>query len=98
MEDAIVNKASRRCTLPANHDATLCEFDGESSLDISNYPLSSIDIHFSLASPDVVTLVEMSLLEEAIPLKGKEYRMLMRQLYALLALLWQEASLNWHAR
>lgn len=77
MEDTIVNRASRCCAVPADHDVTLCKFDGESSLDIPNYPLSSIDDHLSRASPGV-TLVKMSLLEEAIPLKGKEYRMLVR--------------------
>lgn len=77
MEDTIVNRASRCCAVPADHDVTLCKFGGESSLDIPNYPLSSIDDHLSRTSPGV-TLVKMSLLEEAIPLKGKEYRMLVR--------------------
>lgn len=72
-----MNRASRCRAVPADHDVTLCKFDGESSRDIPNYPLSSIDDHLSRASPGV-TLVKMSLLEEAIPLKGKEYRMLVR--------------------
>lgn len=72
-----MNRAWRCCAVPADHDVTLCKFDGESSLHIPNYPLSSIDDHLSRASPGV-TLVKMSLLEEAIPLKGKEYRMLVR--------------------
>lgn len=55
-------------------------------LDISDKPIS-LPMTAMLIRSQKRLLIEMSLLEEAISLKREEYCVLVRQLYALLALL-----------